>query len=772
MVAQLVAEGRLSYDATVADLLPGVRLGRDDVADRVTVRHLLTHSSGLDGDIFDDTGRGDDCRRAVRRAAGRRRARLRAGRRLLLLQQRLRRARPDHRGARRRTWDDVPAERPARRAARAHRHRHPARGGDPAVGGRRPQVTRPTWSPTTPGCSRGLSARPADHRDGRRPAHLRADAPRPRYDGRRRPPARRGCGDRDVGAAAADPRPARVRRHRARLAGRLLGRATSAGHDGGTIGQIAKLRVLPDRGFAVCLLTNSANGDALAEALLPEVIAEQAGVKVPPAPGSGSRDPRQRARAARRALLAARHRLRCEAVGGELRITIRPTSASAGSTRSRPSPWFRSTPPATASRGAPVPTRRGGGSPSARCPTDGRSSSRPVASPRACDGSLARETVLGGSRRVREDRRMRILVVSDLHYRLPHFDWLVEASPAGRRGGDRGRPRRRRQPGPPRRADRRHRQYLKRLAERTTVLVASGNHDLDGPGWHGEQVATWLRRIQQSGLHVDGVGRRRRHPFTVCPWWDGPVTRDEVGVQLAGAAGTAGALGVDLPRTTRRHTPVPRRPAYLPRPRAGGVDRPAPARPGVLRPHPPVALGHRRLVARAARRHLGLQRRQADRPGASPHHPRHRGRHGRLVRGDRAGAASSWPERSGSLSRCGPPSGSRAEPVRGLGPWWWTSWSRIASTMPRWPAASANCRLTSTRYCVRPSSRDAVVRSTARAAPGCSVRNATRVVDAAYDDLRPTARTVAVAGGRAPPTSRRRPHPACPPGRTPRRRAR
>ena len=61
MVAQLVAEGRLSYDACVSDLLPGTRLGLDDASDRITVRHLLTHSSGLDGDIFDDTGRGDDC---------------------------------------------------------------------------------------------------------------------------------------------------------------------------------------------------------------------------------------------------------------------------------------------------------------------------------------------------------------------------------------------------------------------------------------------------------------------------------------------------------------------------------------------------------------------------------------------------------------------------------------------------------------------------------------------------------------------------------------
>ena len=30
------------------------------LAERIAVGHLLTHSSGLDGDVFDDTGRGDD----------------------------------------------------------------------------------------------------------------------------------------------------------------------------------------------------------------------------------------------------------------------------------------------------------------------------------------------------------------------------------------------------------------------------------------------------------------------------------------------------------------------------------------------------------------------------------------------------------------------------------------------------------------------------------------------------------------------------------------
>jgi CubicO group peptidase (beta-lactamase class C family) len=61
MIMQLIEEGLLSLDTTVANVLPGTRLGRSDVGGQVTVRHLLTHTSGIDGDIFTDTGRGDEC---------------------------------------------------------------------------------------------------------------------------------------------------------------------------------------------------------------------------------------------------------------------------------------------------------------------------------------------------------------------------------------------------------------------------------------------------------------------------------------------------------------------------------------------------------------------------------------------------------------------------------------------------------------------------------------------------------------------------------------
>jgi Icc-related predicted phosphoesterase len=138
---------------------------------------------------------------------------------------------------------------------------------------------------------------------------------------------------------------------------------------------------------------------------------------------------------------------------------------------------------------------------------------------------------------VRQDERVRILAVSDLHYRLRHYDWLVETSGGVDVVAVAGDLADVANPVPV------HVQavvldkYLARLAERAVVLAGSGNHDLDGPGAHGEQTAGWLRRPRDGSVFTDGmstdVGDTR---FTVCPWWDGPTTRDEVGRQLAKAA--------------------------------------------------------------------------------------------------------------------------------------------------------------------------------------------------------------------------------------------
>lgn len=61
LVMQLVDEGRIALDDPVQQVLPELRLADADAAPRVTIRHLLTHSSGFEGDIFTDTGDGADC---------------------------------------------------------------------------------------------------------------------------------------------------------------------------------------------------------------------------------------------------------------------------------------------------------------------------------------------------------------------------------------------------------------------------------------------------------------------------------------------------------------------------------------------------------------------------------------------------------------------------------------------------------------------------------------------------------------------------------------
>ncbi|MFD3406075.1 serine hydrolase [Kribbella sp. NPDC058693] len=61
LALQLVDEGLLELDAPISQVLPELQLGDPDVAKQVTMRHLLTHTSGIDGDVFTDTGRGDDC---------------------------------------------------------------------------------------------------------------------------------------------------------------------------------------------------------------------------------------------------------------------------------------------------------------------------------------------------------------------------------------------------------------------------------------------------------------------------------------------------------------------------------------------------------------------------------------------------------------------------------------------------------------------------------------------------------------------------------------
>ncbi|MDQ2955851.1 MAG: alpha/beta fold hydrolase [Actinomycetota bacterium] len=58
MVLQLRDEGLLDLDASLAELLPDLVLSEPGLPAQMTPRHLLSHTSGLDGDLYFDTGRG------------------------------------------------------------------------------------------------------------------------------------------------------------------------------------------------------------------------------------------------------------------------------------------------------------------------------------------------------------------------------------------------------------------------------------------------------------------------------------------------------------------------------------------------------------------------------------------------------------------------------------------------------------------------------------------------------------------------------------------
>jgi CubicO group peptidase (beta-lactamase class C family) len=60
LVMQLVDEGALDLDDPLAAVLPDLQLADSDATTAITVRHLLSHASGIDGDHIFDTGPGDD----------------------------------------------------------------------------------------------------------------------------------------------------------------------------------------------------------------------------------------------------------------------------------------------------------------------------------------------------------------------------------------------------------------------------------------------------------------------------------------------------------------------------------------------------------------------------------------------------------------------------------------------------------------------------------------------------------------------------------------
>ena len=333
MIMQLVEEHRLSLDTTIIDVLPGTRIGRDDMGGQITIRHLLTHTSGLDGDLFTDTGRGDDCvRRYVDELADAvsvftpgtaysycNSGFVLAGRVIEALD-----GRPWEESLRDRLVGPLgltgtvtlPEDAILHRAATGHDHGERVR----------------TWAlPRSIGPAGTIIAS----------AHDLLVFSRLHLDGGVTADGKRLLGPDSVAAmqhqqaviplftetGAAIGLGWRM----ARWDGRLV-----IGHDGGTIGQTAFLRIVPDARVAVCLLTNAYQGPTLYQSLLPEVFAS-VGISMPPGPApTGANGVRYDVAGYAGRYERTARRYDVSVTGGHLRATAMTTSSLATLTGPQP----------------------------------------------------------------------------------------------------------------------------------------------------------------------------------------------------------------------------------------------------------------------------------------------------------------------------------------------------------------------------------------------------------------------------------------------------
>jgi CubicO group peptidase (beta-lactamase class C family) len=290
MIMQLIDAGLLALDTTVAQALPGLRLGAADLADQVTVAHLLTHTSGIDGDIFTDTGRGDDCLARYVGLLDRAPSAfppggaysycnsgwVLLGRMIEVLDGR--------------SWDHSLAERLCAPLELAQTITLPEEAivHRAAVGHRRGGVRVRVWGlPRSVGPAGLITAAPHDLLTFAR-FHL---------DGGLAPDGKRLLSEASV-MAMQQPRavipdfgsPGAAIGLGWRV-DRWDGRAI-IGHDGDTVGQSAYLRIDPQARVVACLLTNSGQSGSLYRAVFTEVFGSLAGVRMPACPQPAVEDAR------------------------------------------------------------------------------------------------------------------------------------------------------------------------------------------------------------------------------------------------------------------------------------------------------------------------------------------------------------------------------------------------------------------------------------------------------------------------------------------------
>jgi Icc-related predicted phosphoesterase len=132
---------------------------------------------------------------------------------------------------------------------------------------------------------------------------------------------------------------------------------------------------------------------------------------------------------------------------------------------------------------------------------------------------------------------MRVLLTSDLHYKLRQYDWLIGAAAAFDAVVIAGDHMDAMLPVPSGVQIAALAASFGAVAAKSRLFVCSGNHDLNAWNAEGEKTADWLGQTRGERLAVDGDTVAIADTlFTVCPWWDGPHARARVEKMLEDAS--------------------------------------------------------------------------------------------------------------------------------------------------------------------------------------------------------------------------------------------
>jgi CubicO group peptidase (beta-lactamase class C family) len=288
LLMQLAGAGQLDLDAPVRRYLPEFRLADESAAAEITTRQLMCHTAGFEGDLFTDTGTGDDCvekyvstlaTTAQLFAPGAMFSYNNAGYCVLGRIVEVLREKPFDACLRDHLIKPLALTHTATSANEAILHRA-------AVGHIRPApdadlVPAPVWSLARSNAPAGsvLSMRPRDLLAFAR-MHVAA-------------------GTTADGTAVLSPagvsamQEPQVRLPELSLMPTAWGLGweiydlpggTVIGHDGGTIGQSAFLRVVPHQDVAIALLTNGGNPIAVYAEIVGDLLRELAGIELPTPP--------------------------------------------------------------------------------------------------------------------------------------------------------------------------------------------------------------------------------------------------------------------------------------------------------------------------------------------------------------------------------------------------------------------------------------------------------------------------------------------------------